>query len=179
MQVARQSALLVIAISLATLQSTGCALYPTSRIFYEPAATEGTLRNQTACGYLHTHDTVERRFGHITLAVTVGSEKEPQTRHPTLAVTLVVDGPSDSWTLSTNSVLLVLNDPPTTLRPSSSDQWFDRWTLTYPTPAGYSDERRAGFEPGALVEKGKPIELPPMHFHRVKKTDVYFGSINC
>jgi hypothetical protein len=38
MQVARQSALLVTAISLATIQST-------------------------ACGNLHTHDTVERRFG--------------------------------------------------------------------------------------------------------------------
>src|ERR1700728_3946187 len=76
------------------LQLVGCAMYPTSRVFYEPTASEGTLRNQAARGYLHTHDTVERRIGDITLAVMVGSEKEPNARHPELEVTLVLEGPT-------------------------------------------------------------------------------------
>jgi hypothetical protein len=119
----------------------------------------------------------------------VGSEKEPEARHPTLDITLVLEGPSDSWKLSTESVLLVLNAPPATVHPSSSayqsgpgaasNRQFERWTLTYPAPAGISDTVEVSFEPGALAEHGRPIDVGPLRFNRVKKADVYFGSINC
>jgi hypothetical protein len=161
----------------------------TSRVFYEPTASEGTLRNQTGCGYLHTHDTVERRFGDMTLAVMVGSEKEPNARHPKLEVTLVLEGPIDSWNLTTEMVALILNAPAATLRPSSSayrsgpgatsNQQFIRWNLTYPEPAGLADKVEVSIEPGALSVHGKAIDVEPLHFNRVKRSDVYFGSINC
>ena len=91
------------------LQLASCAMYPTSRVFYEPTASEGKLRNQTGCGYLHTHDTVEKRIGDITLAVMVGSEKEPNARHPTLEVTLILEGPTNSWNLRTEIEFGILN----------------------------------------------------------------------
>lgn len=119
----------------------------------------------------------------------VGSEKEPETRHSTLEVTLDVEGPTDRRNLRTESVWLVLNAPPATLRPSSSayqsapgataNRQFIRWTLTYPEPAGLADKVELSFEPDALLEHGKAIDVGPLQFNRVKKADVYFGSINC
>jgi hypothetical protein len=180
----RLATLLILVVQLA-----GCAVYPASRVFYEPTASEGTLRNQTGCGYLHTHDTVERRLGDISLAVMVGSEKEPNARHAMLEVTLVIEGPTNSWNLSTEMVSLILNAPAATLRPSSSatqagpgptsNQQFIRWTLTFPEPAGLADKVEVSFEPGALSVRGKPIDVGPLHFNRVKRSDVYFASINC
>lgn len=171
------------------LQLASCAMYPTSRVFYEPTASEGKLRNQTGCGYLHTHDTVEKRIGDITLAAMVGSEKEPNARHPRLEVTLVLEGPTNSLNLSTEMVSVILNAPAATLRPSSSDyrsgpdstsqQQFIRWTLTYPEPAGLADKVEVRFEAGALAVHGEAIDVGPFHFNRVKRSDVYFGSINC
>jgi hypothetical protein len=35
------------------------------------------------------------------------------------------------------------------------------------------------FEPGALSDHGKAIDVGSLHFNRVRKADVYFGSINC
>jgi hypothetical protein len=181
--------LLLASISIATIQLGGCVVYPASRTFYEPTAAEGALRNQTSCGYLHKHDTVERRIGDMILAITVGSEKEPDARHATLKVTLVLEGQAGSWNLMTEGVRPVVNASPETLRPSSStlrsgpgsatNQQFIRWTLTYPEPAGLADKVELDSEPGALTERGKAIDVGPLHFNRVKKADIYFGSINC
>jgi hypothetical protein len=168
----------------------GCVMYPTSRVFYEPTASEGTLRNQTACGYLHTRDTVERTLGDVRIAVTVGAAKVPDNRQPTVEVVVEVEGPTtDSVNLRTERVLLVLAAPLATLHPSdlssvsgqgsSSNRQFVRWKLTYPDPAGLSDKVEVSFEPGALFVHGRAIDVGPLHFNRVKRSDVYFGSINC
>ena len=132
---------------------------------------------------------MERRIRDITLAVLVGSEKEPNARHPRLEVTLVLEGPTNSWNLSTERVSLILNAPPAILRPSSSayqsgpgptsNQQFIRWTLSYPEPAGLADKVEVSFEAGALAVHGEAIDVGPLRFNRVKRSDVYFGSINC
>lgn len=178
---------LVAALSIAALQLAGCVVYPTSRTFYEPTATEGSLRNQTGCGYIRTRDTVERRIGDLTLAVMVGSEKEPDARHATLEVTLILAGREGSWRFNPEYLMLVLTTPPTSLRPSSATHYpsqvprshWIRSTLIYPEPAGLVDQVELRFEPGALALRGNAIDLAPLHFNRVKKSDFYFGSINC
>jgi hypothetical protein len=85
----------------------GCVVYPTSRTFYEPTAGEGSLRNQTGCGFLHTRDTVERTVNGVRVAVMVGAERESAERQPDLYVTLTIEGPVGSWDIKTTQVLLV------------------------------------------------------------------------
>jgi hypothetical protein len=177
----------ILAMLLLAVSQAGCAIYPVSRTFYAPREADGKLRNQTACGYLRTRDTVEITSGDITVAVTVGGAKVPENSHAAVTVVIDVQGPTGSANLRTQDVLLTL--PLATLRPSvsssvaspgsNSSRQVIRWTLTYPGPAGLSDNVEVHFEPGALTEDGKPINVGPLHFKRVKETDLYYGSISC
>jgi len=65
-------------------------------------------------------------MGDMTLAITVGSEKEPVARHATLKVTLVIEGQADSWNLMTEGVRLIVNASAETLRPASSTLRIDQ-----------------------------------------------------
>jgi hypothetical protein len=113
----------------------------------------------------------------------VGSEEEPDARHAGLEVTLILEGPTGAWQLDTDKLVLVLGTPLTSLRPSAvtddSGSGFTRWTISYPEPAGLEDRVELRFETGALMIHSNAVDLAPLHFNRVKKSDVYFASINC
>ena len=160
-----------------------CVVYPTSRTFYEPTTGEGSLRNQTGCGFLHTRDTVERKVNGVRVAVLVGAEREGAERHPDLYVTLTIEGPVDSWDIKTTAVLLVPEGFNVELAPDLAtdfgDANFTRWTLHYADPAGKAERLEIRFGAGALVIRGAAVELAPLHFRRVNKSDAYMGSINC
>lgn len=161
----------------------GCVVYPTSRTFYEPTSGEGTLRNQTSCGFLHTRDTVERNVNGVRVAVMVGSERESADRQPDLYVTLTIEGPFGSWDIKTSQVLLVPEGSNVGLAPDlatdSGNSHFTRWTLHFADPAGKAERLEIRFGVGALTIRGAAVELAPLHFRRVKKSDAYMGSINC
>jgi hypothetical protein len=161
----------------------GCTVYPMSRTFYEPTSAEGKLRNQPGCRFLHTHDTVQTRVGDIDVSVMVGAEREPADRQPDLSVTVTIEGPAGSWELQTDKVTVVLERSGAILRRDLATDFAaphgTRWTLHYPEPAGSEDRVEIRFEPGALVIGGAAVEVAPLHFRRVRKSDVYVGTINC
>ena len=161
----------------------GCTVYPMSRTYYEPMSDEGGLRNQPGCRFLRTHDTVQTQAGSISMSVLVGPERAPADRQPDLNVILTFEAPAGTWDLHTDKVVIVLGRSGTVLRrdlaADSSVAHATRWSLHYPGPAGLEDRIEVRFEPGALIIGGAAVELEPLHFRRVKKSDVYVGSFNC
>jgi len=162
---------------------TACTAYPMSRTFFEPMSDEGQLENQPGCAFLHTRDTVQIQVGSIKLSVLVGPERAPTERQPDLNVTLTFDAPAANWDLNTDKVVIVPGRSGKVLRRDlATDSMVakaTRWTLHYPEPAGLEDRIEVRFEAGALVVGGVAVEPEPLHFRRVKKSDVLFGSFNC
>src|SRR5689334_2291515 len=53
----------------------GCAIYPTSRTFYEPEAADGKPRNRVSCGYIRTRDVVTRVVEGIEISIAPADEE--------------------------------------------------------------------------------------------------------
>mgnify|MGYP006915209886 CR=1 FL=1 len=161
----------------------GCMTYPTSRTFYEPNVVGGRLRNATACGFVHTRDTVEIGIGNIVLAVMVGSPREPRLRHSDLNVTVTIEGPRSGWQFNPSTLSIELNDPRQTLYPTATVRTDGAglvlWTIHYPEPAGLADELTIVVKPNDLLVAGRPAEIPALHFKRVRKSDLFVASLNC
>ncbi len=160
-----------------------CTIYPMSRTYYEPMSDEGKLRNQPGCKFLHTHDTVQIQVGSVSMSALVGPERAPADRQSDLNVTLAFEAPAGSWELHTDKVVIVMGRSGTVLRcdlaTDSTVANATRWSLHYPGPAGLEERIELRFEGGALIVNGAAVELEPLHFRRVKKSDVYVGSFNC
>ena len=173
----------ILCITAGTWLLGGCTVYPMSRTYYEPMSDEGQLRNQPGCKFLHTRDTVRRQVAGIDVSVLVGPERAPAERPADLYLTLTLEGKLGNWNLQTDKVVVALGRSGANLRrdlaTDESGANFTRWSLHYPEPAGLEDRIEVRFEPGALVVGGVAVELEPLHFRRVKKSDIYVGAFNC
>ena len=177
---------------MAALSLESCAVYPTSRTFYEPNADDGSVTNRGSCGYMTTHDAIERNVGGVVLKIFIGDEDEPSGRPDTLDVHITASHKEDGTTIDQTKVTVSAEGdskelhgnfmPPVAAKLGLKWQDDPRYlgiSIQYPAPAGTYDAIVVKFASGALRLHGQTLDVQPFRFHRVKKHDVYYGSINC
>ncbi len=169
----------------------GCAVYPTTRTFYQADPADGTPQNRTSCGYTNTKDSVLRVVQGVEIFISPGTEELPANAVPSLVVQMGFSYPDGMANVVVDSAKIHVEVDGVTLKPevvSASDRvdrrskGYYRWIsmqLRYPPPSGLTDQVKFVFQPGALQIDGHVVSVAPFRFSRVTKSDVYYGSINC
>lgn len=176
---------------LASLVLTGCAIYPTSRTFYEPNGADGKLENRTSCGYTKTRDSIRRTVEGIEISLSPSEEKfsppYPASLPTYISFTYRVPGVQVDF-----SKIVLRTEPGGVVIEGRMLNTYERPTrrvdgefhikvgrLLFPEPAGVPEQVTFIFKPGALMLDGRAIPVLPFRFSRVTRDDVYYGSINC
>lgn len=176
---------------LASLVLTGCAIYPTSRTFYEPNPADGKLENRTSCGYTKTRDSIRRTVEGIEISLSPSEEKlsipYPTSLQTYITFTYRIPGVQVDF----SKIVLraepgdaviegrVLNAYERPTRRVDGEFYIKVASLQFPEPAGVPEQVTFIFKPGALMLDGRAIPVLPFRFTRVTRDDVYYGSINC
>jgi hypothetical protein len=179
----------------AVLSLGSCVVYPTERTYYEPNPDDGNY--PSACGYMTTHNVIERSIDGVDVRIIVGGyDEEPSKRPETLDVYIRVHYQGEGVAIDPTKVSISAEGSATELRGSllhppesqvghgyqkQAGRVSQTITLNirYPAPAGLFDALSVKFDSGALQLKGEAQDVRPFRFRRVKKHDVYYGSINC
>jgi hypothetical protein len=179
--------------SLLCLES--CVAYPTMRTFYEPTPDDGTY--PSACGYVATHNVIERTVNGARFRIVVGShDREPTERTPTLDVHIQVIYQGDDVALDPTKVAISADGVNaeihgTLLHPPGFQvaEGFQRqagqmfhtlsFDIRYPAPAGMLDALSVTFASGAMQVNGDAQVVQDFRFRRVTKHDFIYQSINC
>ncbi len=170
---------------LTCLQQAGCVVFPTTRTFYEPNSKDGELHNRSSCGYMSTHDSIERTVEGVRITLYLGSVEEPEDRKPNLHLTTYISSASDAVVVNPSLIRIEIPNVNSSLEGSTIESNLhllhqtQSFSIFYPDPSGYADSVTVIFAPEAISLNGHSLTLAPFHFIRVKKHDAYYGSINC
>ena len=181
--------LLIAAIVLAV---GACAVYPSTRTFYEVDPSDGTPKNRASCGYTNTKDSVQRMVDGIEIFVSPGKKEDISgDPDPTFTVRIqfwLPEGMRDI-AVDPSRVEVVVDGEAlkpevvaNTERPSRRSQGNYKWLslqLRYPSPSGLKKHLSVVFQSGAVLLNEHSVAVAPFRFSRVMKSDLYYGSINC
>lgn len=176
---------------IASLILTGCAVYPTSRTFYEPNAEDGKLENRNSCGYTNTRDSIRRVVEGIEIALSPSEEKLSSPYPVSLPISISFTYRTPGVQVNYSKIVLrtepegvvnegrVLKAYENPIRRIDGEFNIQRGYLLFPEPSGVPERITIIFKPGALSVDGRAIPVLPFRFSRVTRNDVYYGSINC
>jgi len=168
------------------LTSTGCALYPTSRTYFEPNPSDGELAPSMGCGYhAGKYDSLVRKLGEVTLNVTPYYKEGEE-----LQVIVLVQEREDSVVVNPEHIEVkssyTMNSiPPSTTKqtiqpPRSNWPYYMKWNyLTFPLLSESLDEISVVFNQGSVLVDNEAIMLKKFRFKKTTKSDIYYASINC
>lgn len=174
---------------LASLLS-GCVVYPTTNVYFEPQAADGVLRQSVACGF-RTKDELERQVDGLRLSAVAHIESNGAFR-----VRLIFDAQGRPMVLkqelfeltdASNGKSIPISNIQATSRQYRTVKSFGVtedvraiWVTMTPT---VSASAVAGFvltmPENTVVVAGQTIRISPITFKKVEAQDVYHGSINC
>ena len=178
-------------ISVLSLLLGGCALYPTTRTFYEGNPADGVATNRMSCGYIHTRDSLRRVVNGVELDLAPGDESmhEPFSDALTLSVSLTWRDTQAALDISKIELLTdtdgrrfdpkIVNLQTRPIRQAGGTFQWQTARVVYPEPSGLANKVTFVFREDALTVNGQPLAVQPFHFSRVTKKDWYYGSINC
>jgi len=183
----RIKALSVSALSLLLL--SGCVLHPVKRTFYEPDSADGHVRGGH-CRYLRTHSAVWRKVAGAQWEISFVDVPPGGASRETLDLNLSISAPADAVVFDPHRLRLDVAGTSESLAPTFIDQQPDgprdregvvvqRYTISFPHPAGLAIDITIDILPGALAIGGAPQNLAPFHFHRTTKSDLYVESGDC
>lgn len=162
----------------------GCAIYPTSRTYFDPDLSDGTPAASMGCGYHRAReDSLEREIADLRLKVTPRFED----RKP-LGLTVWLVDQDGSAELNGNQITVQTSDKtfmavsvdPGERAPRNKTPYFEKWVnVTFPAEAGAASAISLVFRSGSLRKNGKIIEVQQFRFTKVTKIDIYYLSINC
>jgi len=173
----------------ATLSLWACVLYPTSRTFYEPNVADGKPVNRASCGYMTTHDSLERDIGGAV--VTISPSEESQASSPGMLLHVYISIQSAPGAIAVDPTLIQLQTPlhgtpiAGNVLSHATDGprpgWpYDTHRIDIDYPGSAETEISLVFQSGAVVSRsGADMHVEPFRFRRVTKKDMYYGSVNC
>jgi len=168
------------------LTGTGCALYPTSRTYFEPNQSDGELAPSMGCGYhAAKHDSLIRKLGEVTINVTPYYKEGEE-----LQVIVLFQEREDSVVVNPEHIEVKSSSaqnpiPPSTIKqanqpPRSNWPYYMKWNyLTYPLLSESLDEISVIFNHESVLVNNEEITLKKFRFKKTTKSDIYYASINC
>ncbi len=168
----------IITIWLISLLMFGCAVYPTTRTYFEPNKEDGTPTRSTSCGYhAAANDSLKRQIGDVSVVV---SPRYKQKDNLSITVSLhydeedvVIDG-----SLITVSVNGEASYVPTDVVVNSYEK-----DNTHPNRIFlhlfYAIPSEGVTELSVTLPTIANKPSSPFRFKKTTRSDIYYASINC
>ncbi len=165
---------------------SGCALYPTTRTYFEPNPEDGSLQPSSSCGYhAAKNDSLVREVDNFELHVTPHYKEGEK-----LKLTVLVQSKENNVTINANKIRLSSSNQEhaslpvevkeNTYEPRSNWPYYMKWNhMTYPPLSESLESITITFDTGSIVLDGKPLKIKPFRFNKTTKKDIYYSSINC
>jgi hypothetical protein len=173
MDMVRRSSICLIALLI-----SGCAIYPTTRTYYEPNIEDGSPTQSSSCGYhAAANDSLERQIGGISVVV---SPRYKEGGNLSLTVSLhygeedvAIDGNSISATVNGGASYQPTNVVVNSYKKDNTHPNRMFLHLIYAVPSENVN--------GLSVELPKIVKkvIRPFRFKKTTKSDIYYASINC
>lgn len=176
---------LIAILSIVALQ-IGCAVFPVTRTYFEPNIEDGKPTRSSSCGYNMTaEDSLERDIDDFHIKVSPFYEEGQP-----LSATILFRYSAGDMELQPEQFELHSmpdggvykpNDISRTIYgPDKTHPYYSIWVhLKYPVVSEKLEAIKFMFPATAIKRNGININLAPFRFKKVKKSDVYYGSINC
>ena len=170
----------------AVLTAPGCAVYPTSRTYFEPNPSDGEPAPSMGCGYhAAKYDSLIRELGEVTIKVTPYYKEGEK-----LLVIVLFQEREDSVVVNPEHIEVEsssAHDPisPIAIKksvqpPRSNWPYYMKWSyLTFPILSESVKAISIIFNPGSVFVDDEVIELKPFRFKKTTKYDIYYALINC
>ena len=175
---------------------SGCVLYPTKRLIYEPEAEIGRLENSEACGHMFSKDLWVIENEEYKLEIKANTK----TDNGNLSLFLYFAPASQSVTIDFNKIILTTDNndkfkPVNIIRhryltPIGESEIIAKsdslkintkkfYTIEFEASPDDVQEFRLSFDEGAILSTDHNIDIPTIKFNKANKSDLYYGSINC
>lgn len=181
------------------LLTSSCVIFPTSHVVFEPISSEGKLIDPEPCGYMFSNNVLlvikTPAYNFETMAFADAPDKKLKVYFRIIPLT-------DSISVDFNSISVVLKDrdgeemKPVSVEQrayGSSTKFVNSVTevetllretnnfyyMEFPVLQESVEEFDLVFGKHAVSIGGKQLNMNPVKFKKAKKSDLYFGSINC
>jgi len=157
---------------------SGCAVYPTTRTYFEPNKEDGTPTRSTSCGYhAAANDSLERKIGGVSVFV---SPRYKEGGNLSISVSLHYD--EEDVVIDGSEITVAVNDEASYL---PTDVVVNRYEkdnthpnriflhLIYAVPSESVNELSVTLP--RIVNKSSS----PFRFKKTTRSDIYYASINC
>lgn len=163
---------------LVVLLISGCAVYPSTRTYYEPNSEDGTPTRSASCGYhAAANDSLERQVGGVSIGVSPHYKKGSN-----LSLTVSFHYDEDHIDIDKNLIMVTVNGghsySPMNIVVNSYEK-----DNTHPNRIfihlSYSVLSEDVTELSVALPNLASHELKPFRFKITTKSDIYYASINC
>lgn len=164
----------------------GCVVFPITRTYFEPNLEDGKAQRSSSCGYNRTaHDSLERDVDDLHVLVSPSYQEGRQ-----LSVTFLFRFPSgdtgvrpelfELYSLSDGKTYKPVDIRNNVYGPDKTHPYTSIWVhLKYPVISENLESIKFVFPVDSITRNDLSVNLAPFRFNKVKKSDVYYGSINC
>ncbi len=165
---------------------SGCAVYPTTRTYFEPNPEDGSLQPSMSCGYhAAKNDSLVREMDGFKIQVTPHYKEGKKFQ-----LTVLVQSTDDHVTIDPNKIGLSSSKQGNTSLPSevkannyeprSNWPYYMKWNhMTYPDLSESLESITITFHAGSITLNGRTLEIGDFRFRKTTKEDIYYASINC
>jgi hypothetical protein len=188
----------LVIVLLSSVLVCGCVLFPTTHTMFEPDTAEGKLVDSDVCGYLFNNkDQLVRNKEEYELQIRASIKPDNNN----LSIFFRIVPASADIEIDFSQLLLTVGSGAKRYKPSSisrhqyrtpyrtddlvrSREFLEKDTnkfffVRFPIAPEEVEEFSLEFGLGAVSIGKRELTLTPIKFRKVKKSDVYYGSINC
>lgn len=178
---------------------SGCAVFPKSHTVFEPISSEGTLIDPKPCGYMFTNNVLlvidNPNYTFETMAYADEPEKDLRIFFRIVPastavqvdfnyICIKIEG-SDGNEMKPKKVTrheygTSIDDIETVTGPEILEKETDFfYFIEFPVSQNSVEGFELIFHSEAITNGDTPLVINSVKFKKTKKTDIYFGSINC
>ncbi|MCG8092057.1 MAG: hypothetical protein JAZ17_00255 [Candidatus Thiodiazotropha endolucinida] len=166
--------------------ATGCAVYPTTRTYFEPNANDGKPSPSMSCGYHRAkNDSLSRETKDFYIQVTpfynesndvhvsvhIRSERNNIAIDPNLIALKDIHSGNLTYPSSTKI---------TRQKPRGNWPYYDNFVyLMYPIKSDSVESISVMFMQQSILINGNAKGIEQFRYNKTTKSDIYYGSINC
>ena len=193
-QMLRQLAVL----SCLTIFVAGCVFFPTPHTIFVPEAPLGKLEDSDVCGYMFNNKdllVVSTTEYELQVQAKVNSSEDGQLTIFIQIVPIIDELKVDfekflvavpgkprlaPSTIARHEYGTTYENTQSVPRPETLEEATKKFFMVaFPVSPQGLTTFTLEFQDGALLSASRQLQLPPIRFRKVRKWDIYFGSINC
>lgn len=168
----------------------GCVVFPATHTFFEPSASDGTLRQAGSCGF-HAKDEIHRQIGALRLSAVVQTIKGGR-----LSLRVILDPYGASMEVHPRLFVLTKQPDKSPIQISSVEaerrqyRVAESFATTRSVDATWVQivaaipeievqQFQLAFPHGSIVVSGQFLDVSAITFTKRQVSDIYYSSINC